>query len=102
MTIVRTITVASVAAMLACSGANASDFRRHAWHMGQMDDTGLSTLGVDISGAGSTPAHIHEFLAGLPGNQAAQIKTACDYMVGHQVYQNQSVLSFCMAVVRAR
>jgi hypothetical protein len=99
MILVRTLAMVSVATIL-CSAASPSFARP--WRMGQMDDTGITQLGVDIQGAGSTPENIREFLAGLPTGQAPTVRTACEYTVAHQVYQDQNVLSFCMAVARAR
>ena len=100
MILIRTLALVSVVTILACSAASPSFARP--WRMGQMDDTGITQLGVDIQGAGSTPENIREFLAGLPAGQAPTVRTACEYTVAHQVYQDQDVLSFCLAVARAR
>jgi hypothetical protein len=100
MILIRTLALVSVVTILGCSAASPSVALP--WRMGQMDDTGITQLGVDIQGAGSTPENIREFLAGLPGGQAATVRIACAYTVAHQVYQDQNVLSFCLAVARAR
>ncbi len=65
---------------------------------GLQDDTGMATLGVDISAAGSTKSEIDTFVAALPADQAEKVKTGCDTVVANQDNQNPKVLSFCQAV----
>ena len=61
------------------------------------DSTGKTTLGVDISAAGTTSADVQKFVAGLPSDQATKMKAGCKAAVADPANQNASVLAFCKA-----
>ena len=62
---------------------------------GAADETGQTTLGIDISMAGHSPEAVAAFIAGLaPDTQRGLIggcQTAVEYPAGH----HQSVIGFC-------
>ncbi len=59
------------------------------------DDTGMASLGVDISGAGNTPAQVHAFVSGLPASQQTSVQSGCQSITATPGSASQTVQSFC-------
>ena len=59
------------------------------------NDTGMATLGLDITGAGNTPADVHSFVAGLSTDQQSGIKNGCQSIATNPTNANPAVVSFC-------
>jgi hypothetical protein len=103
MKIVHAITLASVAAMLAFSGtawaveATATTGTTEGSKTGTQDISGMATLGVDISGAGTTSANVKLFLAAMPAADAAKLVAGCETVIANQADRSASVLTFCQA-----
>lgn len=92
----KTLVLASFAGILALSGAAfAQDATTPATSGsdttgGVADDTGMSTLGIDI-----TQYDAAKGMAGIPADQQAQVQAGCDTVIANQANQNAAVLSFC-------
>ena len=61
----------------------------------QKDPTGKQDLGVDISGAGTTPADNKKFVEGQPTEDQARIKEACLVFVTEPDAHAPEVIAFC-------
>jgi hypothetical protein len=58
-------------------GAAAETLAGDATKRGIQDRTGRTTLGVDISHAGSTPTKVRRFLVRLPADAASKVRDGC-------------------------
>ena len=97
----RTLVLASFAGLLTLSGAAfaedatvtaaaATDATAGAKTGGVADDTGMSTLGIDI-----TQYDAAKGMAAIPADQQAKVQSGCDTVIANQANQNAAVLSFC-------
>ena len=95
MKISHTLVLASFAASLAFSGAAfaAEASSTTGTQGGIQDETGLTTLGVDISKVDLNK--MDAFMASITPDQQASVKKGCDTVVANQANQNHAVLSFC-------
>jgi hypothetical protein len=59
------------------------------------DPSGKSDLGVDITGAGNTPAENQKFVQALPSDQQNQVKQVCVVAVGEPANHATEVIHFC-------
>lgn len=59
------------------------------------NDTGMASLGVDITGAGNTPASVHSFVASLSTDQQSGIKNGCQRIATDPTNASPNVVSFC-------
>ena len=91
----KVIAFASIA-MLALSGAAfaaESTSSTTGTQGGIQDETGLTTLGVDISKVDLNK--MDEFMASITAEQQDSVKKGCETVVANQANQNHTVLSFC-------
>ena len=95
MKIAHTLALASFAAALAFSGAAfaAGASSTTGTQGGIQDETGLTTLGVDISKVDLSKTD--DFMASISADQQAGVKKGCETVVANQANQNATVLSFC-------
>lgn len=68
---------------------------------GPADQTGLTTLGIDITRAGSTPDSVHQFIAGLNVEAQQSVISGCQTAVANPVSYAGSVISFCENAIGA-
>jgi hypothetical protein len=59
------------------------------------DDTGMASLGVDITGAGNTPDSVNSFVAGLSTVQQSGLRNGCQGIAADPTNANPKVVSFC-------
>lgn len=81
-------TVAFVAALGAVSPALAAS-------NGPADETGLTTLGIDISGVGGSSQAAQQFIAGLNADAQRSVINGCQTALANPVSYSGSVLAFC-------
>ena len=62
---------------------------------GSANDTGMASLGVDITGAGDTPASVHSFVASLSTDQQSGVKNGCQHIAADPTNASPKVVSFC-------
>ncbi len=62
---------------------------------GANDRTGLSTLGVDISGVANDPSAVHEFLAQRPVGGYPAVIGGCETALAGQQPTSGNVVDFC-------
>jgi hypothetical protein len=95
----KTLVLASVAGLLALSGAALAQDATNSTNPatsgnnttgGVADDTGMSTLGIDISQYDAAKG-----MAGIPADLQAKVQSGCETVIADQANQNASVLSFC-------
>ena len=92
MKIGKLTAIASFAAVLAASQAWASD---SSFNGGSEDETGFSTIGVDITNAGGTPEAVHQFVAQLASQTAQSVERGCQTALTYPSGYNSNVLAFC-------
>ncbi len=67
---------------------------------GPADDTGMTTLGIDISRAGGSSASVQQFLAQLPANTRDSVLNGCQSAVAsNDASFHPAVLAFCRTAV---
>ena len=81
--------ITAIVAMTAALGASTSALA--AWD----DETGLTSLGIDISRAGSTPEAVNQFIAGLNPEGQRSVLNGCQTAVADSVGYAPPVISFC-------
>lgn len=69
---------------------------------GPADETGLTTLGIDISRAGGTPDSVQQFIAGLNVEAQRGVVNGCQTALANPVSYSGSVLAFCQNAVGAQ
>ena len=108
MKYLRALSIASVAAMLALSGAAlaqqdpANDTTSDSSPASPLEDeTGFSVLGVDIVAAGSSKETVQAFVATLSAEQQTGINTTCQNIVSGSdtTAVHQNVMAFCQHLV---
>jgi hypothetical protein len=62
---------------------------------GTADMTGMASLGVDISAAGTTPDSVATFVGGLSTDQQSGVKNGCQSIVANPTAASPNVLGFC-------
>ena len=65
---------------------------------GMEDRSGRTTLGVDISRAGSTSAKVRRFLERLPADAASKVRTGCATVMVDQANHHPALVRFCTAL----
>jgi hypothetical protein len=88
----RSIYTLSMLAVLAVSG---SALAANAGAPDAADTTGMASLGVDISAAGTTPDSVSTFVSGLSAEQQSGVKNGCQVIAANPTSANANVLSFC-------
>jgi hypothetical protein len=66
--------------------------------VGLQDKDGRGTLGVKITGTGTTPASVGRFLSALPADAAGRVRDGCRTVMGHQENYRPRILNFCRAL----
>jgi hypothetical protein len=95
--IIRTTTAAlALAASLLAVPALASDAPNP---IGPLDQTGVTTLGVDISRAGATPEGVQRFLAWLGPDSAHGVVDNCSQALSNPTRYHPFVINFCQTAV---
>ena len=93
---------ALVAALGAVSPALAQDLFSDTTTMGgPADQTGLTSLGIDISRAGGSPELVQQFIAGLNPEAQRGVLNGCQTAIANPVSYSTSVLAFCQTAVGA-
>lgn len=68
---------------------------------GADDESGFTTLGIDISGAGSSAESVHQFLAGLAPDTRRELLGGCQTAVSYPVSYAPNVVAFCATATGA-
>lgn len=66
---------------------------------GPSDQTGLTSLGIDISRAGGSPEAVQQFIAGLNSEAQRGVLNGCQTAIANPVSYSTGVLSFCQNAV---
>jgi len=66
---------------------------------GPSDQTGLTSLGIDISRAGGSPEAVAQFIAGLNYEAQRGVLHGCQTAIANPVSYSTGVLSFCQNAV---
>ena len=85
----------AIVALTAALGASGSALA------GWDDETGLTTLGIDISRAGGTPETVNQFIAGLTPEGQRGVLNGCQTALAQSAGYAQSVISFCQNALGA-
>jgi hypothetical protein len=67
--------------------------------IGALDQTGVNSLGVDISRAGATPEGVQRFLAWLGPNSARGVIENCSQALRNPTRYHPFVINFCQTAV---
>jgi hypothetical protein len=86
--------LAAIAALTTALGASAA-LAAAATATGADDQTGFTTLGIDISGAGRSPASVQQFLAGLAPDTQRSLLSGCQTAIANPVSYAPNVVAFC-------
>ena len=62
---------------------------------GKADDTGMMTLGIDITKGGATSASVKAYNATLAADAQAKLKTNCTVVVANKATANAKTVKFC-------
>lgn len=84
----------SLIAVLA-TGGSALAASGSATDSGGANDTGMASLGVDITGAGNTPDSVSTFVAGLSAEQQTGVRNGCQSIAANPAKASPQVASFC-------
>jgi hypothetical protein len=87
--------IAAVSASLTLAALPASAHAPYA----SDDNTGMSTLGVDISGVGSDPSSVYQFLSQLSPDARQAVIGGCRTYLGAQEDAAPTVIPFCQTAV---
>lgn len=66
---------------------------------GPSDQTGLTSIGIDISRAGGSPEAVQQFIAGLNPEAQRGVLNGCQTAIANPVSYSTSVLAFCDTAV---
>jgi hypothetical protein len=66
--------------------------------IGLHDKDGRGTLGVKITGSGTSPASVRKFLSELPADAAGRLRDGCRTVMSHQENYRSRLLNFCRAL----
>ncbi|MEJ0097444.1 MAG: hypothetical protein WDM84_05265 [Bauldia sp.] len=94
-TIGRVTAVALLALATVAGPALANDHGNDSFKDPMTDNTGLSSLGIDIDPAGNNLDSLRAFLATLRPDQQRGLFNGCRYELDHSGDSNLNVLSFC-------
>jgi hypothetical protein len=90
------MTIGKITAILALSAAlGASTSALAGWD----DETGLSSIGVDITRAGSSPEAVSNFIATLNPEGQRGLINGCQTAVVQPAGYHENVIGFCQTVV---
>jgi hypothetical protein len=94
----RFVIPAAVAALVASLSLGALPASAHA-PFASDDNSGMSTLGVDISTVGSDPASVHQFLSQLSPDARSAVIGGCHTYLSAQEDAAPTVIPFCQTAV---
>jgi hypothetical protein len=91
----KAMKIGKITAALAFTAALGASASALAWD----DETGLTSLGIDISRAGSSPEAISTFIAGLNPEGQRGVLHGCEAAVSQPAGFHENVIGFCQTVV---